>query len=77
MPTWGAARPTPQASYIVSNISEIRVFSRGVISFTSLHCLVNTSSPITLICLNAIVLSPYLYKNLCSCFYPVKKDSSG
>ena len=29
IPTWGAARPTPPVSYIVSNISAINCFNRG------------------------------------------------
>ena len=54
IPTCGAARPTPIASYIVSSISLISTFVRIVIFVTSLHSLFRTSSPNSLIFLSAI-----------------------
>ena len=47
MPTWGAARPTPSLSYMVSIISSISWDRRGVISLISLLVLRRISSPST------------------------------
>ena len=58
IPTWGAASPTPFASYMVSNISSMSSRSRGVISFTSLHFFVRMGSPIVLIM--RIAIAAYL-----------------
>ena len=56
----GAANPTPSASYIVSAMSFIKTKSLGVISVISLHFFLNTSSPIFLIFLIAIIIPPKL-----------------
>ena len=58
IPTCGAARPTPLASYIVSNISSINVSMDGVIFCTGLHTLFKHGSPIKRILRIAISFPP-------------------
>ena len=59
IPTWGAARPTPHASYMVSSMSPTRSFVRLSIFSTGLQIFSKTESPSVLIVLSAIfVLSP-------------------
>ena len=53
--TWGAARPTPPVSYIVSSISSARVLMRGVTSLISFALFPRTGSPISLIVRSAII----------------------
>ncbi len=61
IPTWGAASPTPCASYMVSSMSLIRILFLNVILVTSLHFFVRTSSPSSRIFLIAITDSPLLF----------------
>ena len=59
IPTCGAASPTPFASYIVSNISPIKIFVLKFTSFTGLQTFLRHSSPNSLTFLVAIMVKAF------------------
>ena len=60
-PTWGAARPTPSASYMVSNMSSMSWESRSSKLITSRHFLYKQGSFSLRMVLIAMAYSSYIH----------------